>query len=64
MIERSRVKVEMYSWDILSTCANASGRPYVSVKKDTLESLKIFLNTIQSATVLDFTVCSASNDLN
>ena len=53
-----------YSWDILSTCANAFGRPWVPSKWDTLESMEILINIIQNKTMLDFTVCSASNDLN
>ena len=47
-----------YSWDILSTCANAIGRPLVSIKQDILESSKILLNIKQSETMLDFTVCT------
>ena len=53
-----------YSWDIPSTLANAIWQPWVFAKWDTLESLKILLNSIQSKTMLDFTICSASNDLN
>ena len=53
-----------YNWDILSTCANVIGRPLVSIKYDTFESSKIILNIIQSGTMLDFTACCASNDLN